>query len=233
MAHILIIEDDPDLGPSLKNNLELEGYRVTWKADGKSGLQAARKESADLILLDLMLPVLDGMHILKSLRNELNPVPVIILTAKGKENQRLEGFRAGCDDYVVKPFSLMELIARVRAVLRRSGFHETPSVIHSCGFMLDPAARLVTQDGQTLSLTPKEFDLLYALASHPNQALSRSALLEDVWGSASDITDRTVDNHIAGLRKKIEVNPDNPVRIQTAYKVGYRWTTDSYSSEKE
>jgi DNA-binding response OmpR family regulator len=231
VAHILIVEDDPDLGSRLKKNLELEGYRVSWKTDGRSGLEAATAEVADLILLDLMLPYLDGMHILKALRRHLNPVPVIILTAKGKETQRLEGFRAGCDDYMVKPFSLMELLARVRAVLRRAGLREIPSILHSCGFMIDPGARVVTHDGQAVALTPKEFDLLYTLAAHPNQALSRMALLDEVWGDESDVTDRTVDSHIASLRRKIEANPEAPVWIHTVYKVGYRWTTDSRNCE--
>jgi DNA-binding response OmpR family regulator len=229
VAHILIIEDDPDLGSRLKKNLELEGYRVSLVSDGRSGLDAARAGSADLILLDLMLPLLDGIHILMALRRDLNSVPVIILTAKGKEAQRLEGFRAGCDDYLVKPFSLMELIARVRAVLRRSGFRETPGIVNSCGFMLDPGARIVTHNGQALALTPKEFDVLYTLASHPNQALSRGALLDEVWGDEADVTDRTVDSHVASLRRKIEDNPDTPEWIQTVYKVGYRWTTESRS----
>jgi two-component system alkaline phosphatase synthesis response regulator PhoP len=231
VAHILIIEDDPDLGSRLKKNIELEGYRVSWATDGRSGLTAAGAGTADLILLDLMLPLIDGMHILKTLRRDMNSVPVIIVTAKGKEAQRLEGFRAGCDDYIAKPFSLMELLARIRAVLRRSGIREVPSIVHSCGFMVDPSARLVMKDGHTISLTPKEQDLLYTLASHPNQALSRYALLEDVWGSEADVTDRTVDSHIASLRKKIEVNPDTPERIQTVYKVGYRWTTDRDPAE--
>jgi DNA-binding response OmpR family regulator len=226
VAHILLIEDDPDLGLRLKKNFELEGYRVTWATDGRTGLPAAQSGKADLLVLDLMLPVLDGMHILKTLRRDLNHVPVLILTAKGRETERMEGFREGCDDYVVKPFSLMELIARVRALLRRSGIKEVPSIIHSCGFMIDPGARVVSKDGQALALTPKEQDLLYALATHPNQALSRYSLLEDLWGSESDVTDRTVDSHIASLRKKIETNPDAPERIQTVYKVGYRWTTD-------
>jgi DNA-binding response OmpR family regulator len=226
VAHILIIEDDPDLGSRLQKNIELEGYRVTWVADGRSGMDAARSEAADLILLDLMLPLVPGMQILKAIRNDLNAVPVVILTAQGREAQRLEGFREGCDDYIVKPFSLMELIARIRAVLRRAGFHEIPSVVHSCGFMIDPAARTAAKNGSGLGLTPKELDLLYVLVAHPNQVLSRGSLLEEVWGSETDVTDRTVDSHIATLRRKIEDNPETPDRIQTVYKVGYRWTTD-------
>ncbi|MDD5087556.1 MAG: response regulator transcription factor [bacterium] len=225
MAHILIIEDDPDLGARLADNLKLEGYRVTLAADGRTGLDQARLGFADLILLDLMLPHLDGLHILKALRRDLCQVPVIILTAKGTEAQRIEGFRSGGDDYVVKPFSLMELIARVRAVLRRTGFRERPSVINSGGLMMDPAERTATLDGRSLALAPREFDLLYALAAHPNQALSRTALLEDAWGDDADVSGRTVDNHVASLRRKIEENPETPTRIITVYKVGYRWKT--------
>jgi len=199
---------------------------VSWASDGRSGMEAARAATADLIILDLMLPLIRGMDILKTLRREMDTVPVIIVTAKSREMQRLDGFRAGCDDYIVKPFSLMELIARIRAVLRRAGIREVPSIVHSCGFMIDPGARVVTKDGRAVSLTPKEQDLLYTLACHPNQALSRFALLEEVWGSEVDVTDRTVDSHIASLRKKIEVNPEVPQRIQTVYKVGYRWATD-------
>jgi DNA-binding response OmpR family regulator len=226
VAHILIIEDDPDLGSRLKKNIELEGYRVSWVADGRSGMDAARAAAPDLIILDLMLPVINGMNILKALRREMNTVPVVILTAKSREAQRLEGFRAGCDDYIVKPFSLMELLARIRAVLRRAGIREIPSIVNSCGFTVDPGARTATKDGRAIALTPKEQDLLYTLMSHPNQALSRFALLEEVWGSEVDVTDRTVDSHIASLRRKIEINPEAPERIQTVYKVGYRWTTD-------
>lgn len=225
MAHILIIEDDPDLGARLRSNLELEGYSVSWVTDGRAGLASARAGRADLILLDLMLPYIDGLHILKELRRDLDPVPVMILTAKGRETQRLDGFRAGCDDYLVKPFSLMELLARVRAVLRRAGFREQPAIVHSCDVVIDPAARVATQDGRSLALTPREFDLLYTLASHPNQSLSRTALLEDVWNGDEDVTGRTVDTHIASLRRKLEPNPEAPTRIVTVYKVGYRWST--------
>jgi DNA-binding response OmpR family regulator len=215
MPHILIIEDDPELGPRLQYNFDLEGYRVT--------LAAALHGDADLIVLDLMLPLIDGMTVLRQIRSLAVGTPVIILTAKGAEHDRLDGFRAGCDDYVPKPFSLKELISRVKAVLRRSGYRERPSVIHADGLMIDPHARSASLDGEFLPLAPKEFDLLYLLASHPHQALSRSFLLDEVWGEDCDVTTRTVDNHVAGLRKKIEQDPDTPIRITTVYKVGYRW----------
>lgn len=223
MPHLLIVEDDPELGPRLQYNFELEGYRVTLAADGRAGLRVAQDGDADLIVLDLMLPFLDGMNILRRIRDQGIETPVIILTAKGTEDDRLDGFRAGCDDYVGKPFSLMELISRVRAVLRRSGHRDKPSVVHSHGLVIDPAARTASLGGQPLLLAPKEFELLFVLASHPEQALSRSYLLDEIWGQSCDVTSRTVDNHVLSLRKKIESSPENPSRIQTVYKVGYRW----------
>jgi len=172
-----------------------------------------------------MLPLVDGLHILKKMRRENVNTPVVILTAKGTEVERLDGFRAGCDDYVTKPFSLMELIARIRAVLRRSGYKEKLSVINSAGVMIDPESRLVTVENCNIDLSPKEFNLLYTLASHPNQALSRNYLLDAAWGEDSDVTHRTVDSHISYLRHKIESNPVEPLRIITVYKVGYMWRT--------
>ncbi|MBT3234265.1 MAG: response regulator transcription factor [Calditrichaeota bacterium] len=223
MAKILIIEDDPYLGSLLVRNLKAEGYYVTLTADGRSGLETAMSGSANLIVLDLMLPQVDGLHILKAIRREMINTPVIILTAKGEETQRIEGFKAGCDDYVTKPFSLMELIARIRATLKRSGHREIPSVINSAGIVIDPDSRSVTFNNNKMVLSPLEFDLLYTLASHPNQALSRNYLLDEVWGEDSAVSNRTVDTHVSFLRKKIENNPDDPERIVTVFRLGYMW----------
>jgi DNA-binding response OmpR family regulator len=223
MPHLLIIEDDPELGPRLCYNFELEGYRTSLAADGRSGLQSALEGASDLIILDLMLPLVDGMYVLRRMRELGLDKPVIILTAKGAEDDRLEGFRAGCDDYMAKPFSLRELISRVRAVLRRSGYRQKPSVIHCHGLSIDPEARVVTHSGERLTLAPREFDLLFLLASHPGQALSRSFLLDEIWGEDCDVTTRTVDNHVALLRKKIEPQTGCLPNIATVYKVGYRW----------
>jgi len=223
LAHILIIEDDPDLGPLLKLNLEREGYRVSLAIDGLSGQAKALSGGSDLIILDLMLPWLDGMDILKRLRRELDKTPVIILTAKGGESIRLEGFRAGCDDYVPKPFSLMELIARVRAVLRRCGHSETPGVIHSGGLLVDPHSRIAEINGQNVALAPKEFELLYILVSHPDQALSRTYLLDEVWGEEAEVSPRTVDNHVLSLRKKLNLEENGSGGIITVFKLGYMW----------
>lgn len=207
----------------LKSSLEYAGYRVTLAIDGKIGLQSARRGDSNLIILDLMLPGLDGFTILKTLRRELYNAPVIVLTARGTESDRIEGFRLGCDDYVTKPFSLNELIARVRAVLRRSGFREHPAVIHTGGLVIDPDSHTANLNGNILEVNGREFDLLYVLASHPNQALSRNFLLDEVWGEDTDVTHRSVDARILALRRKIEENPEEPKRIVTVYKVGYRW----------
>ncbi|MCF7811850.1 response regulator transcription factor [bacterium] len=224
MANILIIEDDPRLGPRLKRNFELSGFGVTLATNGRSGLSSAMNGSAHLIVLDLMLPLIDGLHILKKIRQAHINTPVIILTAKGMESERLEGFQAGCDDYVSKPFSLMELIARVRAVLRRSGFKESRSVINSAGLMIDPERRSVHANSIKIEFSPKEFDLLYILASRPNQALSREYLLNEVWGENSEVTYRTIDAHVSYLRKKLVESEDKVAQIITVYKVGYMWS---------
>lgn len=223
MSHILIIEDDPRLGPRLKRNLELSGFQATLARNGRTGLDCTLVGFADLIVLDLMLPAIDGLHILQRMRKKLIETPVIILTAKGTEDERLEGFRAGCDDYVTKPFSLMELIARIRAVLRRSGVEESLAVINSAGVIINPTARSVSVEDTEIELTPREFDLLREMASRPNQALSRHCLLDEVWGEDADVTHRTVDAHISSLRKKLETHPEDPQRIVTVYKVGYMW----------
>ncbi len=222
MANILIIEDDPDLGPLLKLNLEREGYRVALAQTGRKGLSEALAGTADLIILDLMLPLMDGMHILQRLRKELYNTPVIILSAKGGEAVRLEGFRSGCDDFVAKPFSLMELISRISAVLRRSGYQKKSEVIHLGKFVIDPYRRELEINQRIIDLTPKEFDLLFELVSNRGQALSRTHLLEEVWGEDADITVRTVDNHIALLRKKLE-REGLENSISTVYKLGYRF----------
>jgi DNA-binding response OmpR family regulator len=224
MPLLLIIEDDPELGPSLVYNFELEGYTLRLASDGRQGLNAALEGTADLILLDLMLPRVDGLHILRRLRDEGYDTPVIILTARGGEDTCLEGFRAGCDDYLAKPFSLKELLSRVRAVLRRGGYKYKPSAVHSHGLSIDPEARTATRNGEPVALAPREFELLYLLASHPGQALSRSFLLDEIWGEDFDVTTRTVDNHIASLRKKVEPENGAPPLIATVYKVGYRWS---------
>jgi len=223
MHHILLIEDDPDFGPLLKRNLEFHGYSVILATNGVSGLGCALDNRADLILLDLMLPLLDGIHLLERVRRQGIETPVIIVSAKGNEPDRLEGFHAGCDDYLPKPFSFEELLARMRAVLRRCVPVSADRRIESGGIILDTATRNAKAGETILPLTPREFDLLAILMEHPNQALSRYFLFDEIWGDNSDTTVRSVDTHIATLRKKLDDYSDWDAVIETVYKVGYRY----------
>ncbi len=224
MARILLIEDDPVLGPRLKRNLELSGYRVTLANFGKTGLNCAKEDQSDLIILDLMLPGMDGMRILHEVRQNKLDVPVIILTAKGSERDKLAGFREGCDDYMTKPFSFPELTARIRAVLKRCGYKNEPRIINSGGISLDPESRTITGVDAIIELSPREFDLLYFLVSRPNQTLSRYALLDEIWGEDSEVTTRTIDAHVSYLRKKLADSGIISGRIATVYKAGYMWS---------
>ncbi len=222
MANILLVEDDPVLGPRLAKNLELSGFDVVLARDGKSGLDSGINGGHDLILLDLMLPLIDGIHVLRKLRSRGVQSPVIILTALGSDTEKLEGFRAGCDDYVTKPFSFPVLVERIRAVLRRSGYMAERRKVSGGGVVLDPGNRLARVHDDPLHLLPREFDLLYALMAKPNRVLTRSCLLDDVWGEHSDVSSRTVDSHITNIRKKLEACGVQD-QIETVYKAGYRW----------
>lgn len=223
MAHILLIEDDPVLGPRLKRNLELSGYRLTLATGGQGGLATAVNRHHDLIILDLMLPGLDGMKILHKIRGKGNDTPVIILTAKGTERDRLEGFREGCDDYLTKPFSFPELTARIKAVLRRCGYKAEQRILNSGGISIDPNTRTVMCGTDQIDLTPREFDLLYMLISHSNRAISRYALLDEIWGEDKDVTIRTIDAHVSYLRRKLMDVKGILGQIVTVYKSGYTW----------
>jgi len=223
MTTLLLIEDDPDLGPLLKRNLEYSGYRVILAGDGMNGLTYIQSGVAHLILLDLMIPCVDGLTVLNRTRRDGISTPVIILTARGMESERLEGFRVGCDDYITKPFCYDELIARIKAVLRRCGVKEERKLIVSGGVRIDPSAHTAQTDEGEIKLTPKEFGLLVLFAERPNQALSRYFLLDEVWGEDSESATRTVDVHVSSLRKKLEALPSVTARIESAYKVGYLW----------
>lgn len=221
---ILIVEDNEDLAFGLRTNLEVQGYQVEVAADGPTGLEAACSSRPDLIILDLMLPGLDGFEVLKSLRQQDVCIPVLILTAKGNEIDKVNGLRLGADDYVTKPFGLMELIARVEALLRRAP-RSTSDDQQLTGFAdirIDPAARQVSRSGEPVELTPKEFDLLMALLRRNGAVASRLDLMGEVWGHQSAIISRTVDTHIAELRRKLEADPARPRHILTVRKSGYR-----------
>ncbi len=219
---ILVIEDDQTLQETLAYNLNREGYQVIRAGDGISALNLAREHKPDLILLDVMLPELDGLTVCRTLRRESN-VPIVLLTARGGEVDRIVGLDSGADDYIVKPFSLGELYARLRAVTRRTG-SEVGTKIESGDLVLDLVGHRAWRAGVSLELTPKEFDLLAELIRHKGSVLTRDLLLQRVWGYDFSGDTRTVDVHIRGLREKIEKDPPNPVRIETVRGIGYRFS---------
>ncbi|MEP6690037.1 MAG: response regulator transcription factor [Gemmatimonadaceae bacterium] len=228
MKRILIIEDNKNLAVGLRNNLEIEGYEVAHAGDGTIGLAMARERGVDLIILDLMLPGLDGYRVLRALREEGRDMPVLILSARGEETDKVLGFRLGADDYVAKPFGLLELLARVDALMRRAGNggrRPAAKLTEPARFgdiTLDPATHRVTKSGATIALRPKEYDLLLALVARRGEVVSRDELLHEVWGYADAVISRTVDTHIAELRRKLEADPAAPRIILTVRKAGYR-----------
>jgi len=225
VTRILIIEDNANLAFGLSRSLEGEGYEVRSAEDGTAGLALARSFDPHLILLDLMLPGIDGHTLLRTLRAEGNDTPVLILTARGEEADKVFGFRLGADDYVTKPFGLAELLARVAAILRRArteGAHPVGPVERFGDVEVNPASRSVTRRGRAVALTPKEFDLLIALIRRRGAVADRLTLLREVWGHQAEVMTRTVDIHIAELRRKLEDNPAEPRHILTVWKAGYR-----------
>lgn len=226
MSEILLVEDNPDLAYGLRNNLEIEGYDVTVAADGEVGLQRALELDPSLVILDLMLPKLDGYRVLRAIREAGSQVPVLILTAKGEEADKVLGFRMGADDYVTKPFGVLELLARVRAVLRRTrngnGMAYPADGDRFGEVEVDTRARTVLKAGEPVSLTPKEFDLLVALLRRHGAVASRLELMKEVWGHRAAVVSRTVDTHVAELRRKLEDDASNPRHILTVWKAGYR-----------
>jgi two-component system response regulator MtrA len=227
---ILIVEDNEDLAFGLRRTLEGEGYGVDVADDGPSGVARARALRPDLVILDLTLPGMDGFRVLKAMRDGGLDMPVLILTARGEEADKVYGFRLGADDYVTKPFGLSELLARVGALLRRTraapGADAAPPAEELLRFgdvVVNPAARVVLKRGERVALTPKEFDLLLGLVRRPGVVHSRVTLLREVWGHQADILTRTVDIHVAELRRKLEDVPARPRYFVTVWKAGYRF----------
>jgi DNA-binding response OmpR family regulator len=226
---ILIVEDNRNLVLGLRHNLQLDGHRVDAAFNGATGLERARTREADLIILDLMIPSPDGFQVLRTLREEGVETPVIVLTARGTEEDKVRGLRLGADDYVTKPFGLLELLARVEAIRRRlrcsrpgrdPGRDTAPIVLGD--IRVEPATRTVTRENAPVALRPKEFELLLALARRDGEVASRYELLEEVWGYGADVVSRTVDTHIGQLRAKLERSPAAPRLILTVRKSGYR-----------
>ena len=224
MRRILIIEDERDIVELVRYNLEKEGFQVISVGDGVTGLAQLKKSPPDLLVLDLMLPKLSGLEVCKEVRRDqaLNRLPILMLTARGEEADRVLGLELGADDYVTKPFSPRELVARVKALLRRAEpARETARPIEVGTLSIDPASYRVTRSGKAVPLSTLEFRLLYHLASRPNRVFTRDQLLDAVWGTERFVTPRSVDVYVRRLREKIEADPENPVFVKTVRGAGY------------
>jgi DNA-binding response OmpR family regulator len=229
LKRILLVEDDRDISHLVKLHLEDEGYSVDVAADGSEGLAKAQGLGYDLVVLDLMLPGVDGLEICRRLRGETDYVPILMLTAKASEIDRIVGLELGADDYLTKPFSVRELVARVKAIFRRvgavsaqAGAQDSPRV--SLGdLVIETDKRKVIMAGEQVTLTAKEYDLLYHFASHPGRVYTRAQLLDQVWGYGYEGYEHTVNSHINRLRGKIEADPANPKYVLTVWGVGYRF----------
>jgi DNA-binding response OmpR family regulator len=220
---ILVVDDEQKIVRLARDYLEKNAFRVISASDGQSALAAARREKPDLVILDLMLPGLDGWEVCRALRRDTD-IPIIMLTARSEESDQIVGLELGADDYVTKPFSPRALVARVRAILRRSqGRLRTPGRLRAGGLELDLGAHRASLDGAPLSLTPNEFKLLTVLAQHPGQTLTREQLIDHLHGAAYNAFDRSVDSHIKNIRRKIETDPASPRFIETVYGIGYRF----------
>jgi two-component system alkaline phosphatase synthesis response regulator PhoP len=219
---ILLIEDDIDLGIGLGNNLEIEGYHVRVVRDGLTGLAALGSEQFELVILDLMIPGIDGLRLLKVIRDRGDRTPVLILTARGQEEDKVRGLKLGADDYITKPFGVLELLARVEALLRRTRPGHPGGIVRFGEIAIDPATRQARRRGIAVELAPKEFDLLWALVDAHGAAVSRQDLMQRVWGYHASVLSRTVDTHIAELRRKLEDDSAEPRHLLTVRKVGYR-----------
>ena len=223
VRHVLVVEDEPKLRSMLADNLEFEGYQVTAVASGEEGLAASAHQAFALVILDVMLPGISGFEVCRSLRERGTRVPIILLTARTHERDRVKGLDLGADDYVSKPFSVRELLARVRAQVRRDDWHSMTGDEFSFGdVVVKPQQRLVTRKGRRVALSAREFELLRYLFAHRNEVVSREQLLRDVWGYSQLSITRTVDNYVAKLRMQLEPKPHEPRYIITVHGTGYQ-----------
>lgn len=223
---ILVIEDDPSISWGLQMNLEAEGYQVQVAEDGETGLQLAQEEGCDLLILDVMLPKLNGLEVLRALRNDGNTVPIIVLSARGAEMDKVVGLELGAEDYITKPFGLAELLARVKAALRRSALAKPlppDDSLRTGELEIKRASRQVLRNGEAVALTATEFDILWCLVSANGKVLSRDEIRALVWGPTHRGTPRTIDNFLLQLRNKLESDPQEPQHLLTVRGVGYRF----------
>ena len=229
MPRVLVVEDSPDLAFGLQTNLEIEGYETSLAGDGEAALDVYEKLSPDIVILDLNIPRLNGYEVLQALRERGSNVPVLILSAQKEETAKIRGFRLGADDFVTKPFSVLELMARIEALLRRAAKPaeranaSDTAPLRFGNISVDLAARVVYRDGEKLDVPPKTFDLLHALVRRNGAVVRREDLLREVWGHRNLISTRTVDLHVLELRRKIEEDPTRPQHIITVRKAGYRF----------
>lgn len=227
---ILVVEDDPSIALGLQLNLRAEGYEVVLAETGTEGLKRAAAPW-DLVILDVMLPQLNGFEVLKRLREQGNQTPILMLSAKGMEGDKVRGLELGAEDYVTKPFGLKELLARIRVILRRAEAlerpAEPPTEIRLGAYAVDAKTRTVRRDGEPIEMTATEFDILWALGRANGDVLSRQEILRAVWGADHHGTERTVDNFVAQLRSKLEANPSRPTLLLTVRGVGYRVALDA------
>jgi DNA-binding response OmpR family regulator len=224
LVKVLIIEDEPNMILGLKDSCEYEGYEVSVARDGKEGLQKALAEKVDIILLDVMLPVMSGIDVCRTLRSRGIETPILMLTARSQEIDKVVGLEVGADDYVTKPFSIKELLARIRAHLRRASKQVVDLESFTFGDVELNFKKYVAQkSGQVLELSAREFEILRYLIRHRGEIVTRDQLLDEVWGYDSTPVTRTVDNHIARLRQKIEQDPSAPQHIITVHRIGYRF----------
>jgi len=224
MTRILVVEDEPAILRGLADNLKFESYEVVTAGDGEAGYRLIHEKKPDLIILDLLLPKLSGYELCRKLRGEGNNTPILMLTARGEEADRVLGLDLGADDYVTKPFSVRELLARVRAILRRA--HPSPPLPDELRFddlAVDFRSYEATKSGQAVEMTRKEFGVLRLLAARAGEVVSRDELLDEVWELNNYPSTRTVDNHVASLRAKLERNPSEPQHIKTVHGVGYKF----------
>ena len=226
MARILIVEDEPNMVAGLRDNFEYEGYDVIAARDGAEGLERALNEAPDLVVLDVMMPKMSGLDVCKQLKSRRPSLPVIMLTARGQEVDKVVGLELGADDYVTKPFSIRELLARIKAVLRRAPLAAKDQERYAFGDVeVNLRTCQVSRAGRPMEFSAKEFDLLRYFLSHPGETLSRDRLLEKVWGYNSFPTTRTVDAHIVRLRQKLEPKPEEPRFILTVHGIGYKFVS--------
>jgi len=224
MTRILVVEDEPAILRGLMDNLRYEAYEVLGASDGETGYRLIREKKPDLIILDLMLPRMSGTDLCRRIRSEGMKTPVLMLTAKGEEADRVQGFELGADDYVTKPFSIRELLGRIRAILRRAGpAHAALDELRFADVEVDFRKYECRRAGSLVEMTRKEFSVLRLLAARAGTVVTREELLDEVWGYENYPTTRTVDNHVASLRGKLEADPSHPRHIRTVHGVGYKF----------